>query len=157
MSACVRSLLMVNRVAMVGELGGGMCSNGEAERSCRVRWYIQKVFFDIDILRNQVFTMFPLIHFPRISIQKSPLRGAAVSLSRLSFDYFHYEKNRCCITVQLPVIILIVHLNNPKNNQFAQANITFASIRVNSEKNKNRSRIAPIPMLAGCCLPLFRL
>ena len=48
-------------------------------------------------------------------------------------------------------------LNNPKNNQFAQANITFASIRVNSEKNKNRSRIAPIPMLAGCCLPLFRL
>ena len=30
---------------------------------------------------------------------KNPLRGAAVSLSKLSFDYFHYEKNRCCITV----------------------------------------------------------
>ena len=87
------------------------------------------LFFDTE---DQGVIYIPLS--PRKSKLKNPLSGEAVSLSKLSFDYFHYEKNRCCINVQLPVIILIVHLNNPKNNQFAHANITFASIRVNSEK-----------------------
>ena len=36
---------------------------------------------------------------PRKSKLKNPLSGEAVSLSKLSFDYFHYEKNRCSITV----------------------------------------------------------
>ena len=84
---------------------------------------IQKdIFCFFDILRIRGLYISPLSQKIKI---KNPLRGAAVSLSKLSFDYFHYEKNRCCITVQLPVIILIVHLNNTMYKQFVQTDDTY--------------------------------
>ena len=53
----------------------------------------------IEILRIRG-GLFSVLTFILLEIKiKNPLSGEAVSLSKLSFDYFHYEKNRCCITV----------------------------------------------------------
>ena len=58
--------------------------------------YIEGYILFFEILRIRGLSISPLSQKIKI---KNPLRGAAVSLSKLSFDYFHYEKNRCCITV----------------------------------------------------------
>ena len=78
---------------MVGEMGfGWLCVD--------VVVYIEGYYFGfIEILRIRGY-LCSVLTFMLSEIKiKNPLRGAAVSLSKLSFDYFHYEKNRCCITV----------------------------------------------------------
>ena len=84
---------------VIAKRGGGVRSAKRDSVSCVSMWwymYIEGYILFFEILRIRGLSISPLSQKNKI---KNPLRGAAVSLSKLSFDYFHYEKNRCCITV----------------------------------------------------------